>query len=891
MEEKSVSHYRILAKIGEGGMGVVYRASDSKLGREVALKMLPAAFLEDPERLARFRREAQVLASLNHPHIGAIYGLEESGNERALVLELVEGPTLEERIQAGAIPLDETLRIARQIADALEAAHERGVVHRDLKPANVKLTPDGRVKVLDFGLAKALEGDRPMEGTGLMTQSPTITGHLTAANVILGTAAYMSPEQARGKNADKRADIWAWGVILFEMLTGKRLFAGETISDTLASVLKTDPEWSALPESTPAPILRMLRRCMQRDPSKRLRDIGDARITIDEVLAGDMDAAPALVAAAPVGTSSRRWIVAVAGTAIVVAALAAGLAWTMKPARTQLPVRKFEVPLADASASSGAGTTLAISADGRRMAYTAQARLWVRDLDHLEATEVPRSAEALSPFWSPDGNVLGFFVGSRLWKWPVSGGDPTLICELGESSSNAASGAWLTAEKIVFCTGSSDIKEVLAQGGDAKAIVKPDTTSEEDFHNISALPGGRGFVFVVHRKEGGYDTIDCFDGRERKRVLQMADQSLSHPMYSATGHIVFAREPGNRGVWAVPFSPSKLEPTGEPFLVAPEGGAPAVADDGTLLYVRGRSTQTSQLVWVSRSGNVEGTIGEKQQMYPSPRLSPDGGRVAVRATEGDDRDIWIYDTARGTRTRFTFEQDLQDYPDWSPDGKWIYYQEGTSSNISIMARRSDGTGSPHEIVPGGYFSVSPDGKYLLYIRYNGKTWDLWYALLGPDATLAGEPKILVKSATASYVWPQLSPNGRYVAYSADESGKDEIYLKEFPSGQGKWQASTQGGIWPRWSRDGKELFYSEGDKLISVPIEYEPALSLGAPKVLFTHENSGVQRVFGWPDAFDVSPDGKRFVFLRKAEDEKQSDAEPGIVIAQNWFAQFARKG
>ncbi len=877
-------HYSILDKIGEGGMGVVYRASDSKLGREVALKVLPPAFTEDPERLARFRREAQVLASLNHPHIAAIYGLEETEKGQALVLELVEGPTLEDRIRAAALPAEEALRIAVQIADALDAAHQRGIVHRDLKPANVKLTSEGRVKVLDFGLAKALEGDRPLEGSGLTTQSPTITGAMTGANVILGTAAYMAPEQARGQEVDKRADIWALGVILFEMLAGRRLFTGETISDTLASVLKTDPDWDRLPAETPPRVRRLLRRTLQRDPARRLRDVGDVRLILEEVLAGDTGEAPA-AAAAPERRSPRAWMFSIGGAALLAAALTGSVAWLSRPAAPEAPVRRFELPVDDAALSLASGTTLALSADGSRLAYTSQGKLWIREMALLDARPVPGSDGAMCPFWSPEGEWIGFLAHGKVWKWPLSGGDPTVVCEMSEAASVAGGGAWLEDGRILFCSGDGPLYEVLDRGGDPKVVAEPDTT-EDDFHNVSVLPDRRGAVFVVHRKQGGYDTIDAWHDGARKQVLRMPDQSLEFPVVSAGGMLLFYRTPLNRGLWAQPVSLSNYEPAGEPFLVLPEVGNPSVAEDGTLVYVRGSASRMTRLVWIDRNGRVGDPIGDLQQMYPNPRLAPDGRRVAVRSTEGDDRDIWIHDAVRGTRTRLTFEADLQSYPYWSPDGQWLYYQTGTGNEPRIMVRRSDGTGTPRELVTGGYFSVSADGAYLLYTAYNGKEWDLWYAPLGPDATLSGDPVLFLQTTVSNY-WPQLAPNGKYLAYLSAESGHDEVYIKEFPSGQGKWQVSTQGGFWPRWSGDGSELFYVRGNDLITVPVSYEPTLALGAPRVLFTHAPSGVQRILGWPDAFDVTPDGQRFVFLQSADDEADA-VDPALVVVQNAARELA---
>ncbi|MFH1279125.1 MAG: protein kinase [Candidatus Eisenbacteria bacterium] len=889
MVQKNISHYEVLEKIGAGGMGEVYRASDPKLGRQVAIKVLPEAYARDGERMARFQREAQLLASLNHPNIGAIYGLEEDKGAHALVLELIEGPTLADRIEASPFTPEQTIPIALQISEALENAHERGIIHRDLKPANIKLTPEGQVKVLDFGLAKALEDDREGSGSAMLSQSPTITGGMTGANVILGTAAYMSPEQARGSVVDRRADIWAFGVILYEMLAGRRLFSGETVSDTLASVLMKEADWNALPDSVPFRLRRLIRRCLERDPRRRLRDIGEARIVLEEMAAGVPDDAPA--AAPPAATGiGRRTRLALAGALLFLAAGAGVVGWTLKSGETERPLRKYEIPLGDMDTNLSTGTTLALSPDGGLLAYLGDRSLWIRNLSELEPRKVDGSEGAQKPFWSPDGRWVGFGASGKLWKAPVSGGNAIMLCELPEPFSPAAGGAWRSDGRIVFCTGNGGLLEVGAQGGDPTVVLEPDKEVEDDFHNVCDLPGDRGLLFVVHRKEG-YDTIDLLAGGVRRRVVQLPSQELSMPVYSPSGHILYHREPTNPGIWALPFSLSKLEPTGEPFLAVPEGALPSVGADGTLVYSRGTLRTKTQLVWVDRTGRELGTLGPAEDQTPFPSISPDGRRVAIPIRENENRDIWIFDTVRETKTRLTFDEESETRPQWDPTGRRIYYRWGDASDrYTIRMRTADGTGAPVDIANGGFFTVSPDGKYLLYSSRESGEWNLWYVPLGEDGLAAGDPVHFVDSKAIEYT-PALSPDGRYVAYISDESGREEIYVKRFPEGDGKWQVSVNGGHWPQWNPDGTELYYVEKQTVMAVPVEAtSSSIRLGSPEALFERAPSGIQLAFGWPDGFAVTEDGEKFIILKAAGGDERPRGSLGITVVQNWYSEFRPK-
>jgi Tol biopolymer transport system component/tRNA A-37 threonylcarbamoyl transferase component Bud32 len=877
-------------KLGQGGMGEVYRASDTKLRRQVALKVIPSAFSQDPERMARSQREAQVLASLNHPHIAQIFGLEEADGVSALVLELVEGPTLADRIKSGRIPPEEILRIALQIAQALETAHEQGIVHRDLKPENVKLTGSGQVKVLDFGLAKAMEGSAPDVGvTQSPTMSPAITGAMTAANVILGTAGYMSPEQARGQNVDKRADIWAFGVVLFEMLTARRLFTGDTVSDTLAAVLRLDPDWESLPPETPAKMKRLIRRCLERNPDQRLRDIGDARITLQEMLAGDLEEPEAVAAAATPAGPGRGMLIG----AVAVAALVAGAAGFLGARSGQspppeLPVVTFPIPVPDLLTSLGSnGTTTAISPDGRHVAYTHDGRLWIRDLDTLEPRPLPGTEGGTAPFWSPDGEWLGYGDNRRLYRVRAQGGSqPQTVCEVENSFNPAAGAAWTRDGRIVFTDGSGQLWDVAAQGGDPDTLLALVPEEDGDFHNVSLLPDGKSFVFVVHRAEGTFDRIDLLSGGGRSPLVDMPGEQLSNPQWAPPGHIVFERTGSNPGIWAVPFDLPRLRTTGAPFLVVPDASLPSVSRNGTMVLALGDFSDNCQLAWVDRSGENPRVVGPAQDQETFYALSPDEQKLAVRV-RAEESDLYLIDVERDTQTRLTFSEGVENYAFWSADGSRIYYQHSEDfPKVTLWMRAADGSGEPTEIGEGGWGALTPDEKFLLYSSHVSSTdWDLWYRPVGPDGLPAGEPQLLVDDAVITY-FPRVSPDGRFVAYMSSDGGLTNVFLKPFPSGSGKWQVSVDGGSWPYWKADGTEIYYAAGDDVMAVPVELSPAVRLGTPKRLFTRPATIGALPFGWPDAFAVTADGERFlVALRPEGRDRESEPERGLVVVQNWFA------
>ncbi|MFN8178022.1 MAG: protein kinase [bacterium] len=896
---KSLAHYTITAHLGTGGMGEVWRARDGKLGRDVALKVLPQAVARDPERLARFQREAFLLASLNHPGIAAIYGLEQVDQTPVLVLELVDGPTLADRLAAGPFPVAEALPIALQIAEAVEAAHEKGIVHRDLKPANVKLTAEGRVKVLDFGLAKALVDDPASSASGSGARgdlqnsptmspamgsltSPAITGAMTGINVILGTAAYMAPEQARGQSVDRRADIWAMGVILYEMLTGRRLFTGETISDTLASVLKTDPDWSALPEETPPRVRRLLRRCLERNPKERLRDAGDARLLLREAIAGAPEETASLLGMAPAAAAPRRsWVVPV--TALVSAAIAAGAVWTLAPRQSAAPpLRKFVFPIAGTARLEN----LALAPDGSALAYTHEGRIEIREFRTGEIRALAGTDGAVTLCWSPDGAWIAYGTPADLKKVRRTGGDPVLVASLHkqEQMDPAGGGSWDADDRIVFASGSGGLYAVPAQGGDPQTIASPGK-DESDFHKACSLPGGRGWLVVVHRSQG-YDTIAGFDAKGgRHPVLTLPGQSLFDVTWSSSGHVLFRRAGSAEGIWAFPFSPEQWKATGEPFLVAAGCLSPAAALDASVAYVRGRVSRTSKLALVDRTGKIEHTLGEPGEYRHFPALSPDGREVVCPMVEGETRNLWIVDVDRGTRRRLTEGEKEQSWPIWSVDGRDVWYSTGDPVHGTIEVRAASGAGAAREVTPGIAPAFAWGGKRLFFTRLKDGSFDfdLWTLDLERQGAA---PEVFLGTDKQEY-GGVASPTDPLVAYTCDASGKGEVYLATFPKITGTWLVSSGGGDWPKWRRDGRELYYVAGDSVLAATVDPGGGadVHLGAPRLLFRRPQ--YRQSYGSTyDSYDATPDGQHF--LINVADEEAGDP-PALIVVQNWLEEFRK--
>jgi serine/threonine protein kinase len=883
--------YEIGSPLGAGGMGEVYRARDTKLGRDVALKVLPATFATDPERMARFRREAQVLASLNHPHIGAIYGFEDSGGVHALVMELVEGPTLAYRIAPGAIALDEALQIAREIAEALEAAHERGIIHRDLKPANIKVTPDGNVKVLDFGLAKAIQGD---PSSSYIHTSPTITTMTTQPGIILGTAAYMSPEQAKGKSVDRRTDIWAFGCVFFEMLAGKRPFEGETVSDALAAVIRAEPEWPLLPSSTPQAIRKLLQRCLKKDPRQRLQAIGDARIALEEVLSG---ASQELPAATEMRTEAWRrqlpWTVAAA--VVILAVLFAAKYYTPKPEALPAIVSQIAPPPNTRFVFTGINPGPPnLSPDGKWLVFSAvtsdgRQLLWVRPLNSEAAKPLDGTDRATFPFWSADSRSLGFFANGKLNRLDVSGGPPLALCDIA----SGRGGTWAADGTILFTPNvSSPVFRIAASGGTPQQVTTLNGSLNERSHRWAQwLPDNKHFLFFAQRAVVGTGGvyIGSLDGSAPKLIMQ----NDSNAVYSLSGYLLFVRQ----GIlMAQRFDARQLRVDGDAVPLVEHVGVNAitsraifgVSETGMMVYEAGDPMgDTDQLIWYDRTGKqieATGTPG----LYLEPSVSADGNRLAISSLAGGtgNLNIWVFNLARATKIRLTFPPSSDRQPNWAPDGKAVAFVSNRDGPPHIYLNASDGTGSPTALTADDASEFaprfSPDGRYLLFERLaeqpNSRR-EIWGVLLSGD-----RKAIPVIQSQYDVYAPALSPDGKWLAYESRESGRPEICVIPFLHGSGKWEVSTGGGVLPRWRRDGRELFYiSTDNKIMSAEVtEQGSSLLIGKVQSLFQ-----VNPVpFAGGSNYDVTGDGNKFVVATLAASQMP---EP-LTLVVNWVALLKQK-
>ncbi len=884
----SLAHYRITAAIGAGGMGEVYRATDTKLGREVALKLLPDAFASDPDRLARFEREAKLLASLNHPGIAHLYGfdsvtLADGTKAHVLVMELVEGEDLAERLKRGPIPVDETVGIAKQIAEALEEAHDKGIVHRDLKPGNVKLTPDGKVKVLDFGLAKAYSADTASGSAADLSQSPTLAHTGTAAGLILGTAAYMSPEQARGRAVDKRADIWGFGVLLFEMLTGQRLFVGETVSDVLAAVLKTEPDWRALPATTPARLRQLLGRCLERDAKQRLRDIGEARLALGGGDSHEVAAAPSASVGPARGRAAVRWAT-LALVALTSAAAGLWLSTRLRPAPPRA-VTRLEITLPPGQVLSGNGGP-AISRDGRQLAYTARdatgvARLYLRPLDRFEASVVPESEGAQAPFFSPDGSRVGFFARAKLLTAAVAGGAPTPIAD---ASSHPLGGTWGEDDTIVFGPAlSAGLLRVPASGGKPQQLTEPDEAARGYAHGRPHfLPGGRSLLFTVwgtSSAEGRGPALLSLD----KGTWTHVASGMWSAHFARSGHLLLS---GPRGIRAAPFDPDHPRPTNPQTFVVDEVFSTlawsdswfAVSDTGTLAYVPGDTT-LGRLAWIERDGRVS-PVSDSVVSLSDACVSPDGERIAF---QDRDDNLWTLDLRRGTRIRLTLDGEGSNaYPVWSRDGSHVLFGSNRSGDWEITSVPAGGGAATRLLTRKGNqfpLSFAPDGTLL----FNERTKQKPAAVL---ATLSPDGKVTpFLDSMWSTVGGQFSPDGRAVAYVSDETGRDEVYVRPFGREGDAAPVSTEGGTAPRWSADGRTVFYRRGDAFLAASVTSSGAtLTVGDSQKLFEARAAPGRTTI--QAGYSMSPDGRRFLVLLL--DPRAVPTRINVVL--DWFAELEAK-
>ena len=792
--------YTVTAKIGEGGMGEVYQARDTKLDRDVALKVLPEAFTSDPDRLARFEREAKVLASLNHPNIGTIYGLEEAAGVKALVLELVEGPTLADRIARGPIPIDEALPIAKQIAEALEAAHEAGVIHRDLKPANIKVREDGTVKVLDFGLAKALE----TAPEGDPSQSPTLTAAATQMGVIMGTAAYMSPEQARGKPVDKRSDVWAFGVVLLEMLTGRKVFVGEDVSMTLSNVLQREPDWSHLPSDMSPSLSVFLNRCLEKDRKQRVPDIAAMRLALEGAFETTVGvSSEQVVPSSPVAVWQRPVPLLLAG--LVLSALTAVGVWSVtRPAAPR--VARFSIPLA-ADQTFGAGRrAVTISPDGSQVVYIADGSLWLRPVDQLQAVQVRGTEEgAVGPFFSADGQSVGFWAippNNQLKRVAVTGGAPVTVADMAVPPLGAS---WGADELIVY--GQPDgIMQVPGAGGTPELLIPAD--EGETMHGPQMLPGGEWVLFTVRSTNQSWNEAQIVVQSVTTGARTVLIDGGRDGSYVPTGHLVYGL---NNVLFAAPFDVDSREITGgsvplvEGVSAVVEGGGAvqfSVSTNGSLVYLPGSAGGGDEtlLTWLDRDGGEE-TIPAPPRTYGRPRVSPDGTRVAVDITDGDSRDIWIWDLGREALTQFTFDEGQDNYALWTPDSTRLLFTSSREGG-GLFWKAADGTG-PVERLKDGLarpYAWTADSRLLFQ-------QDRDIGVLSVE----GEPGVEMLLDAAE---PALSPDGRWLAYISNETGTPLIYVTPFPNvDDGLWNVSLDVGVNPVWSPDGRELFGSPDIKV------------------------------------------------------------------------------
>jgi serine/threonine-protein kinase len=872
-----LGQFQVLSPLGSGGMGEVYRARDSRLSRDVALKILPDALAKDPDRVARFEREARVLASLNHPHIASVHGFEEGDGRRFLVLELVPGPTLAELLAKGPLDVREALSIARQIAEALEEAHAKGVIHRDLKPANVKITPEGRVKVLDFGLAKALADEK---ADSALEDSPTRIRTVESAGVILGTAGYMSPEQARGHVVDKRSDVWAFGCVLYEMLVGQRLFGGPSATDALAAVLTVEPDWSRLPQQTPPLVRKLLRRCLQKEKASRLHDIADARLEIEEALREETSgvaAGPGIRSPLPARRLLTHTLAFLLGGLIG----AAAVFLTVQPKAATGLAARFNINLpADSLLRNNLQGVLPVvlSADATRIAYVGRRpdgrnQIFVRRMDRITPEPVPGTEDAFLPFLSPDGEWLGFVSEGKLKKVPLAGGQPIVICD----APDPRGASWGEDGKILLAPNNAGgLFRVPASGGALETASEPVAAKKEDGHRWPRLlPGGKAALFSVQPQSGreSQRTVEAMNlaTGQRKTLVQGG----SYPVY-AGGFLFFGR---SGQVLAAPFDPDRLELTGEPQPVIddvrmdPKNTGLAffdVSPAGAAVYVPGfQKPRERDLVFLDRGGRASPVTAAKRA-YFSPAVSPDGRQVAV-AVEGLEDALWVLDVPSGTLNRLTFDMDVSTTA-WGAGAHSIFFTGNADGPRSLYRIAADGSGKAELAFSQAEwwineFSPRPDGSGIMIAAQQLRGHDLFFVREGSQEA---EPFLVTPSEER---WPAFSPNGAFMAYGSNESGRMEVYVRPFPGPGPKRQISTNGGTLPQWSRDGREIFYWEAPqaaRLMSVPFEGGNEPSIGKPQALF---EVPVRMI----DTVALMPDGQHFVMV-KPEPEEESPLQIVVI-------------
>ena len=882
-----IAHYRVIEKIGAGAMGEVFRARDTKLGRDVALKILPQDFALDPARVSRFRREARLLAALNHPHIAAIHDFQESGDVRCLVLELVEGVTLADMLSEKSLEPSRAVSFARQLALALDAAHREGIIHRDLKPSNIRITPDGTLKVLDFGLAKH---DVQPSTSDQTTATETIGG--TRPGMILGTPAYMSPEQARGQTVDKRADIWAYGCVLFEMFSGERSFHGETPSDTIAKVLTTEPDWMALRPRLPQALERLLRRCLQKDPERRLRDMGDALLDLEDAVSE----VPAPSTPEKRSRSVRIGVWVGFAVALVIAIVAGFFLGHLRnrSAKALAPVVSFEViPSEGIRLPVDEGSCFAIDPSGRRVAYVGaqndERRLYLRRLDQVEATPLPGTEGAISPFFSPDGEQIAFFAGGRLKRYSLR--DQSLVT-VWEAASTSG-GCWAEDDTIIFSPGEDrGLFAVPAKGGIPRSISHIETHQRTVEHQLPVMLPDPTFVLFVIHSQWAYDDPSVAVLNRQTGEHQVLVENASSPVYVPTGHLAFVRD---GSLLAVPFDPERLKVTGEPLtaidhIFQSAGREVALSSEGSLVYLSSRGSQPQAwerqdgLTWVDREGNLQ-PLSAPPGAYYLPTLSQDGEKLAVTVFEPRNYDLWARDLRRGATSRLTHEGNNH-VAVWTTGDSRIIFTSDRDGPPNLYRKSLDGSTPVERLTEGPHhqdpISISPDDRFLTFWDNPPET--------GGDIMLldlverTGPTPLLATKFDESH--GMISPDGNYIAYTSDESGRHEVYVQPFPELGERTQISIDGGHEPRWNPQGGELFFWSvtNQAFMAVEVDSADGFRVGIPRPLFTRPFR--RHLAGIPN-YDVAPDGRRFLMIDIGD-----IGEPAarLTITRNWGEEVRRR-
>ena len=904
-----LNQYRIAATLGAGGMGEVYRARDTRLNRDVAIKVLPKDFVSDADRLRRFEQEAKTLAALNHPNVLTIHDAGVHEGAPYLVSELLEGRTLREEMNGVALPVRKATEVAMQIAHGLAAAHDKGIIHRDLKPENLFVTTDERVKILDFGLAKLLQAGRvaprapqsnsqaPDGSRGATRIDPDAMINTTEPGLVLGTPAYMSPEQVRGEPADHRTDIFAFGCVLYEMLSGTRAFRRNTPVESMNAVLSEEPpDFSATNASIPVALERVVRRCLEKQPQQRFQSATDLAFAIENTGAKSAvirDAAP------PGSRSSVRralpWALAACLGALLI------LSWRgwrqagapAAPSKAT-PYRQLELyfPVAKKQDNS-LGVFAVISPDGKKLAYQNGDGIWVRGLDRTgPPVLVAASESAHSPFWSSSSAEIGYFDGRKLYRVAATGGRAASICTLGAETTagSGAGAAWLAKDRIIFSTGFSGLWEVSADGGEPVVALRPEE-NELDFHRISPLPDGQSVLFIVHRRDGGIDTLAAWSrAGGRKNVAHLPGSFVWDVAYSTSGHVVFTRDDVSGGVWAFPFSLDTLQKTGEPVRLLEQGLQISAAEDATLVVGWVQPLPTRQLVWVDRAGRIVATNGPPLRGLAYPRLAPDGRRVvAWSGSSIAQGDIWMFDTGKYAAAPLTRTVEPEIFPDWFAGGKKVVFTRlAPDKGFRTYARSADGAAGEVELFAEGSHAVSRSGKYFFTWGRAGAPGLHYIQFTGEAQKPVAFPREFGDAAR-----PTLSPDDALLAYESSEAGQKDIFVAEFPTFARRTLVSRGGGNHPRWHPNGSELFYLSGNgrSLMSIAIRRHEATSFGDPIKLFDLPES----IFSQGqivDYFDAGLDGQRFVMLSNVHPEAGTDESPapGALVLQNWFEKLREK-